>query len=58
MKLLIELPGLGIAAHEMRRVHTLHDFPYSVIYRDDGKSIRVLVVRNHHRDPDHGESRL
>jgi len=58
MKLLAEFPGLGTPADEMRRVHTPHDFPYSVIYRDDGKSIRVLVGRNHHRDPDHGESRL
>ena len=56
MKLLLEFPGLGTPADELRRVQTLHDFPYSVIYREDGKAIRVLVGRSHHRDPDHGES--
>lgn len=57
MKLLLEFPGLGTPVDELRRVHTLHDFPYSVIYREDSKAIRVLVVRSHHRDPDHGGSR-
>jgi len=57
MKLLLEFPGLGTPADELRRVHSLRDFPYSVIYREDGKAIRVLVVRDHHRDPEHGESR-
>ena len=56
--LIVEFPGLGTPADEVRRVHILHDFPYSVIYRDEGESIRVLVVRSQYRDPDHGESRL
>lgn len=58
MKLLIEFPGLGTSADELRRVQLLHDFPYSVIYREEGNAIRVLVVRSQYRDPEHGESRL
>lgn len=55
--LLVEFPGLGTPADDVRRVHILHDFPYFVIYREDGKGIRVLVVRSQYRDPEHGESR-
>jgi plasmid stabilization system protein ParE len=56
-KLLIEFPGIGTPAEDLRRVHPLQDFPYSVIYRENGGHIRVLVVRGHFRDPEHGESR-
>ena len=56
-RLLIEFPGIGTPADDLRRVHPLHDFPYSVIYREIGGHIRVLVVRGHFRDPEHGESR-
>ena len=56
-KLLIDFPGIGTPADDLRRVHPLHDFPYSVIYREIGGHIRVLVVRGHFRDPEHGESR-
>lgn len=55
--LLVEFPGIGTPADDLRRVHPLHDFPYSVIYRPIGGHIRVLVVRGHFRDPGHGESR-
>ena len=56
-KLLVEFPGLGTPADELRRIHPLHDFPYSVIYRDIGGHVRILVVRGFFRDPAHGESR-
>lgn len=56
-KLLVEFPGLGTPADELRRIHPLHDFPYSVIYRDIGGHVRILVVRGFFRDPEHGESR-
>ena len=56
--LLVEFPGLGTPTDEGRRVHTLHDFPYSVIYREDAEGIRILVVRRQYRDPEHGESRI
>jgi plasmid stabilization system protein ParE len=56
-KLLVEFPGIGMPADDLRRVHPLHDFPYSVIYRDVGGQIRILVVRGHFRDPEHGEAR-
>ena len=56
--LLVEFPGLGTPVDEVRRVHRLQDFPYSVIYREDREGIRVLLVRSQYRDPAHGESRL
>ncbi|MBW8828450.1 MAG: type II toxin-antitoxin system RelE/ParE family toxin [Burkholderiales bacterium] len=56
-ELLVEFPGIGTPADDLRRVHPLHDFPYSVIYRELNGHIRVLVVRGQSRDPAHGESR-
>lgn len=56
-KLLVEFPGIGTPADDLRRVHPLRDFPYSVIYRELNGNIRVLVVRGQFRDPAHGESR-
>jgi plasmid stabilization system protein ParE len=57
VELLVEFPDLGTPTDGARRVHILQDFPYSVIYRETGDGIRILVVRSQHRDPDHGESR-
>lgn len=57
-RLLVRFPAIGTPADEVRRVHPLQDFPYSVIYRDLGGQIRILVVRGHLRDPDHGGSRI
>jgi plasmid stabilization system protein ParE len=57
VKLRLEFPGIGTPADDLRRVHPLHDFPYSVIYRETGGHIRVLVVRGHFRDPAFGERR-
>ena len=56
-ELLVRFPGIGTPADEVRRVHPLQDFPYSVIYRDESGHTRVLVVRGQLRDPEHGESR-
>ena len=55
--LLVKYPGLGTPADEVRRIHPLQDFPYSVIYRPTYDHIRVLVVRAQLRDPQHGELR-
>ena len=56
-KLLAEFPGIGSPCGDLRRVYPLHDFPYSVIYREINGHIRVLVVRGHFRDPEHGQAR-
>ena len=55
--LLVRFPGIGTPADEIRRVHPLQDFPYSVIYHETEGHVRVLVVRGQLRDPEHGESR-
>ncbi|RVT53453.1 type II toxin-antitoxin system RelE/ParE family toxin [Rubrivivax albus] len=56
-RLLVEFPGIGTPVDERRRVHPLRDFPYSVIYSETAGQVRILVVRGHLRDPEHGESR-
>jgi plasmid stabilization system protein ParE len=55
---LLELrPGLGTPTADGRRVHPLSGFPYSIIYRQDGLGLRILVVRHQSRDPGFGDSR-
>jgi plasmid stabilization system protein ParE len=56
-KLLVQFQGIGTPVDELRRVHSLRDFPYSVIYRVSDGHIRVLVIRGHLRDPGHGDLR-
>lgn len=55
--LMVEFPGIGTPADDLRRVHPMQDFPYSVIYREIGGEIRILVIRAHFRDPEHGDGR-
>ena len=57
VNLLVEFPDLGTPVDEIRRVNILQDFPYSVIYRQDGAGIRILVIRSQYRDPAYGEFR-
>ncbi len=56
-ELLVRFPGIGTPTDDLRRVHPLSGFPYSVIYREVAGQVRILVVRAHHRDPAHGVSR-
>lgn len=41
---------------DLRRAN-LNRFPYHFLYRIQGDTIRILVVRYHHRDPSHGLKR-
>jgi plasmid stabilization system protein ParE len=54
---LVEYPGLGTPTTGGRRSFPLRVFPYSVIYRDLGGEIRILVVRHQHRKAGHGGRR-
>ena len=56
-RLLEEFPGIGTPCADGRQTFPLVGFPYTIIYRHDGDSIRVLVLRHQSRDPQHGESR-
>jgi plasmid stabilization system protein ParE len=38
---------------DLRRAN-LDRFPYHFLYRVHGATVRILVVRHHHRDPAHG----
>ena len=55
--LLVRFPGIGTPADEIRRVHPLQDFPYSVIYKPMAAGVRILVVRHDRRAPEHGQAR-
>ena len=51
LALLCDYPSMGEqAAHGMRML-TLHDFPYSLIYRTQGDEIRVIAIAHHSRRP-------
>lgn len=50
-------PGFGTPTSSGRRRFPLRGFPYSVIYRETGTGIRILVVRHQSRDPSFGEGR-
>ncbi|MBI3155287.1 MAG: type II toxin-antitoxin system RelE/ParE family toxin [Burkholderiales bacterium] len=55
--LLVSEPGIGTPTADGRQAFPLAGFPYSVIYRQLGDEIRVLVVRHQRRDPGFGDSR-
>ena len=42
--------------HGLRRAN-LTTFPYHLIFREKGNSVRVLVLRHHRRQPDFGTRR-
>lgn len=51
LALLGNYPSMGEqAAHGMRML-TLHDFPYSLIYRIQRDEIRIIAVAHHSRRP-------
>ena len=50
-------PELGTPTGGDRRRFPLRGFPYSVIYRQAGGALQVLVVRHQSRDPGHGTRR-
>jgi plasmid stabilization system protein ParE len=50
-------PGLGTSTSDGRQVHPLTDFPYTVIYRLEDTTLRILVVRHQSRDPEYGDGR-
>ncbi len=49
--LLCAHPAMGVRAAHRTRMLTLHDFPYSLIYRIQGDEIRVIAVAHHSRRP-------
>lgn len=43
-------------AGELRRAN-LRRFPYHFLFRIHGDTVRILVLRHHHRAPDYGTAR-
>ncbi|MBI5658064.1 MAG: type II toxin-antitoxin system RelE/ParE family toxin [Nitrosomonadales bacterium] len=56
-KLLVVYPDLGTPTTRGRRTFPLKVFPYSVVYRNLGSSIRILIVRHQHRKPGYAGGR-
>lgn len=51
LKLIIEHPALGAIAASHTHSMPVHRYPYSVIYRVEGGTLRVLAVVHHSRRP-------
>lgn len=51
LKLLSEHPTMGSPSAATTRSLVVHRHPYSVIYRVDGKHLRVLAIAHQHRRP-------
>ena len=56
-KLLVEYPVIGTPTTKGRRTFPLKVFPYSVVYRNTGNNILILIVRHQHRKPGYAGSR-
>lgn len=54
---LVEHPDVGTPATRGRRVFPLRVFPYSIVYRNLGAGVRILIVRHQHRKPSYGGGR-
>lgn len=50
-------PGFGTPITKSRRIFPLKGFPYSIVYRFQGESIRFLIVRHQHRKPNFASGR-
>jgi plasmid stabilization system protein ParE len=50
-RLLRQFPAMGESSERKTRSFPLHDFPYSLIYRVQGDTIRIIAVAHHSRRP-------
>lgn len=55
--LLAEQPEIGSPRSRGRRGFAMSIFPYTLIYRVDGESLKILVVKHDSRRPGYGGSR-
>lgn len=56
-KLLHANPGIGTPRTRGRRGFPTTSYPYTVIYREAGGDIRILVVKHDRRRPGYGDPR-
>ena len=55
--LLQQFPALGAGGTQKARSFPLHGFPYSLIYRLQGDTLRVIAVAHHNRRPSYWAGR-
>lgn len=55
--LLVTHPEVGTPIKQGRRSFPMRVFPYSVVYRNRGADILILIVRHQHRKPTYGNRR-
>ena len=56
--LLIKTPKIGTLGVAGLRIHPLHRFPYSVVYRDTKDQLIVYAVANQRRRPNYWVTRI
>jgi plasmid stabilization system protein ParE len=57
LHLLLEFPGLGAPGPHDTRALPLHGFPYSLIYRVQTHTVRVIAIANQSRRPGYWSGR-
>jgi plasmid stabilization system protein ParE len=51
LSMLSGFPNIGATGSYKTRIFTLHNFPYSLIYRVQPETVRVIAVAHHSRSP-------
>ena len=55
--LLTDHPAMGTPSRGDTRRIVVHHYPYSVVYRADSETLRVLAIANHSRRPGYWAAR-
>ena len=56
-RLLVGHSGLGTPTLRGRRLMPLHRFPYSIVYRTEADSVRIVAFAHHSRRPGYWRGR-
>lgn len=57
LALLSDHPAMGTPAASNTRRMVIHRYPYSIVYRIDSDTLRVLAVAHHRRQPGYWSER-
>jgi plasmid stabilization system protein ParE len=55
---IVETPARWRTVHGDIHRFLMKHFPFSILYRVEGDTVRILVVKHHKRHPDYWKSRL
>ena len=57
VRLIGEFPGVGTPTSNGRRLFPIGRFPFSVLYRVDGDTLRISAIAHHSRRPGYWQKR-